>query len=381
MHTNLTARQTREGKFLLRAPLVAVPLLTLIFWGLGGGKAAFGSKVVLHGFEMRIPPARVASIVKLDKLEYYEAAKRDSAALAQKSRIENSYAKVLGLPDSGSALVRRVQEQLGAVKRAVGARGVMGAGGAHRAIAAAGVPRAAAAVGRVAEGPNLEKLERMMTVLQRDEGGNSEIAQLTAVLDRLAALQTDVRQDTVQRRAAAMMPKRGGATIKALPDADDTTRGFDSAAIEAIVPEAQVVVSGGELRLELVRDVLVGAVRVSAGTPVYGTVSLSGERLRVAINGIVWQERVLPVSMQVDDEDGLAGIYIPGAPVTDAVRESMGNEVGAIGPTVLNTGVTGQAIDAGVSLGRQLIGKKIRPVRVTVPAGYRVLLHPSMASL
>lgn len=369
MTTNLTARETREGKFLLRAPLVAVPLLTLIFWGLGGGTSTAAGKISYHGFDMRIPAAHVASIVKLDKLEYYEAAKRDSAAERQKERIENSYAKVLGIADSGSALVHAVEVKLGAVKR------VMAAG--ERLTVAGGSGMTA----RGAEGPNLEKLEQMMAVLQHDEGGNTEIAQLTAVLDRLATIQTGTRRDTLVQRSAAVAARRAVATIKALPDADDTTHGFDSAAIEAVVPEEQVVVSGGELRLELVRDMLVSGTRIAAGTPVYGLVSLSGERLRVAINSIVWQDRVLQVSLQVDDEDGLAGIFIPGAPMTDAARESMGSEVGGIGPTVLNTGVTGQAIDAGVNLGRQLIGKKIRPVRVTVPAGYRVLLHPQNLSL
>jgi hypothetical protein len=375
MKTILTTRQIREGKFLLRAPLIAVPLLTLVFWGLGGGKSrAENDKVVFHGFEMRLPAAHVASIVKRDKLEYYEAAKRDSAAAGQRERMEDSYAKGLGLDSShGSALVHAVQEKLGAVKRVLArgavSRDVVGPRGGLGSRSVVGVRRGV-------EGPNLEKLEQMMTVLQRDEGGNTEIAQLTAVLDRLAVLQ-GVREDTVRRKAAsAVAAKRAVAVIKALPDDDDTARGFDSAAIEAIVPEEQVLVSGGELRLELVRDVLVDGRRIPAGTPVFGTVSLSGERLRVSINSIVWQERVLPVALQVDDEDGLTGIYIPGAPVTDAARESLGSEVGAIGPTVVNTGVAGQAVDAGVSLGRQLIGKKIRPVRVTVPAGYRVLLHP-----
>ena len=57
---------------------------------------------------MRIPPTHVASIVKLDKMECYEAAKRDSAAERQKERIGNSYAKVLGLPDSSFELVHAV---------------------------------------------------------------------------------------------------------------------------------------------------------------------------------------------------------------------------------------------------------------------------------
>jgi hypothetical protein len=228
--------------------------------------------------------------------------------------------------------------------------------------------------------PDLQRLEKIITNLQHDEGGNSEIAGLTSVVEKLAALQSPHR-DTVARRLMSAM-KQSGLSVRALPDVDDTIRGgFDSLAIEAMVPEEEVLVSGEELRLELVRDILLDGRRIPAGTPVYGVASLSGERLRVTISAIAWQDRIFPVNLQVDDEDGLTGIHIPGAPVTDAVRESMSSEAGAIGPTVMPTGLAGQALNAGVSLGRSLVGKRVRPVRVTVPAGYRVLLHPQNVTL
>jgi conjugative transposon TraM protein len=165
-------------------------------------------------------------------------------------------------------------------------------------------------------------------------------------------------------------------SVKAVPDPEDSVRGFDSMAMEAVIPEAQVLLTGGELRLELASNLLIAGHRVPAGTPVYGTASLSGERLRVTISAIAWQEHSYPVNLQVDDEDGLPGIYIPGAPMTDAARESAGSDIGSIGPTMVSTGLAGQAADAGMTLARSLIGKKVRPVRVTIPAGYRVLLHP-----
>jgi hypothetical protein len=57
------------------------------------------------------------------------------------------------------------------------------------------------------------------------------------------------------------------------------------------------------------------------------------------------------------------------------VRESAEEATGDIGPTVLSTTLAGQAAGAGVGLARSLIAKKVRPVKVTVPAGYRVFLH------
>jgi hypothetical protein len=125
----------------------------------------------------------------------------------------------------------------------------------------------------------------------------------------------------------------------------------------------------------------VGGQRIPRGTPVYGQVALNGERLRVVVVAICWQERVFPVNLVVDDEDGLAGIHIPGAPSADAVRETTSQELGSFGPEILSTTLAGQAAGAGVTLARSMIGKKVRMVRVTVPAGYRVILHVQNAGL
>ena len=214
-----------------------------------------------------------------------------------------------------------------------------------------------------------------MGVLRKSEAGvgsDPEMAQLNGVLEKLVAAQRplgirDSVRGTVARRAVVI--------VRAVRDEDDTLGAIDSTSIEAIVPEEQVLVSGGELRLELAQAIEVGGVRVPRGTPVYGLVSLSGERLRVAITAITWLGRVWPVNLVVEDQDGGAGIYIPGAPVADAVRESEGQAAGDLGPTILSTTLAGQAAGAGVNLARSMIGKKVRLVRVTVPAGYRVFLH------
>ena len=444
----LTARQLREKKFLLRAPLPAIALLTLLFWGLGGGKTRAGGPVA-KGFDMGLPAAHVKPIAKLDKMGYYEQAQRDSAIARQKARMEANYARVLGIDSAQTpeAVAHVVQTKLEQVKRVLagesvnrgGSRpatdpgGFVRSGGQHndglgRDIYASdqldanarriipGRPNANAGgtMPFLQPNPNLERLEKTMTALQRDDAGNAELSGLAAVLEKLTNLQAP--HETGQHRAEQTV-RRPALIVKALPDADDTIRQygfaqgsdslrrygsaqggdslrrygfarasdslrrFDSTAIEAVVPEEQVLVSGGELKLELTRDILLDNHRIPAGTSLYGIASLSGERLRVTISAIAWQNRVFPVQLQVDDEDGLAGIYIPGAPLTDAARESVASEIGAVGPTVVSTGLAGQAANAGMTLARSLISKKVRPVRVTVPAGYHVLLHPKIDGL
>ena len=390
----LNAREIREKRVLFRAPLAVVPVLVLLFWFCGGGRGrAFAAA---HGFDMVIPAAHVVSITKTDKMGYYEKAKRDSVAARQRARMEASYAKVLGIDSAHSpeVVAKEVLEKVEAVKKALAA----GRSGARLARSPAGtydrLPRMPA--------PDLSRLERIASSLQHDDAGGAEISGLAAVVEKLAALQAPKRDSGVRRRE--VVPQRPVSVVRALPDAGDSLlddgplrregalpggalRGgegrswFDSSVIEAIVPEEQVLVSGGELKLELVRDILVDGRRIVAGTTLFGIVSLSGERLRVAVSAVACQGRVFPLQLQVDDEDGLAGIYIPGAPMMDASRESVSSEIGAVGPTVVSTGLAGQAANAGITLTRSLIGKKVRPVWVTVPAGYHVLLHPKNEGL
>ena len=389
----LTALQVRQGKFLLWAPLPAILLLTLLFLGLGGGKTRAGGPVA-NGLDMRLPAAHVPSIAKLDKMGYYEKAQRDSAAARQKARMEAGYARVLGIDSAHTpeAIAHVVQTKLDQVKRVLaGESGNRGGSAAAAELSRSVRPvgESNAGLGRaqyasVQSNPSFERLEKAMTALQHDDAGNAELSGLTAVLEKLTKLQAP--HETVQHRPE-QTPRRPALLVKALPDPDDTIRRygaakeFDSTVIEAVVPEEQVLVSGGELKLELTRDILLDNHRIPAGTALYGIASLSGERLRVTVGSIAWQDRVFPVELQVDDEDGLAGIYIPGAPLTDATRESVSSEIGAVGPTVVSTGLAGQAANAGMTLARSLISKKVRPVRVTVPAGYHVLLHPKIDGL
>lgn len=379
----LTAREIRESQFLLRAPLFAVPLLTVFFWAFGGGKGlASSGKGIVKGLLMRLPPPHVMPVTKLDKMGYYELAKKDSTAELEKKRIADHYARRLGLDDgSGDPVVRKVQEKLGELKLAMAGKRTVGQAGHGGNVAKTmGVRRVEDPVAVGMADRAMEKLQRMMNGLQRADGGNPEIAQLSAVLDKLVAVQRP-RVDSGRERG--LVPGRGTMTaerrvllsVKAVPDEEDTLPGFDSSAIEAIIPDDQVLVSGGELHMELLTAIVVGGQRIPSGSELYGLVSLTGERLRVVVSGIAWSGRVLPVDLEVRDEDGLAGIYIPGAPVEDAVRESAGQELEAVGPTLLTTNLAGQAAGAGLNFARSLIGKKIRPVKVTIPAGYHVLLH------
>jgi conjugative transposon TraM protein len=144
--------------------------------------------------------------------------------------------------------------------------------------------------------------------------------------------------------------------------------------MDAWVTETQTLMSGTRIVMELGHDLLVGGLLIPRGTPVYGHASLSGERLMVGIQSITWEGRVYRVALSVYDQDGLPGIYIPGMQDAQSLKESAGQDVGSFGPELLSPTLAGQAAGAGIQAARNMIGRKIKTVRVVVPAGYRLLL-------
>jgi conjugative transposon TraM protein len=161
---------------------------------------------------------------------------------------------------------------------------------------------------------------------------------------------------------------------------------FDSVAAKsapemiAMVPDEQTLAGGERIRLELGEDLLIGRQLIPRGIPIYGTTSLSGDRLIVFIHSINWDEHVYPVSLQVYDQDGLPGIYIPGVPGTESLKESANQDIGSLGTEAFSPTLAGQAAGAGIDAARSMLAKKIRRVRVVVPADYRLILKDGRKS-
>lgn len=144
--------------------------------------------------------------------------------------------------------------------------------------------------------------------------------------------------------------------------------------LKAMVPETETLADGSMIRLALSDDLYVGDILVPAGTLLYGTIRLHAERMLVDIRSLVSEDQIMPVSLSVYDLDGLEGIHIPGAAARTSLKTSGAGAVENIGLTTLDPSWGARAADAGIRAAKSLISKKVRQVRVTVRAGYRVLL-------
>ena len=155
---------------------------------------------------------------------------------------------------------------------------------------------------------------------------------------------------------------------------NDTTTEKEQNIIEAEIQQTQTLLSGSTIKLSSATDFYVNGILIPKGNLLYGIASLNGERLNIAITSIHYQNNLLPVSLSVYDLDGLQGLYIPGSISRDAAKQSGSEAVNNIGISTLDPSIAVQAAGAGIQAAKSLINKKVKQIKVTVKAGYQVLL-------
>ena len=157
----------------------------------------------------------------------------------------------------------------------------------------------------------------------------------------------------------------------------------DKNSIRACVYQTITLSNGKELQLRLLEPMRAGDMLIPANTIMTGSAKISGERLQIVINSIQHAENIIPVEMTVYDMDGIQGIFVPNSDEIKAVKEiaaNMGTSMGS-SITITDDATSQLAADLGRSAIQgtaQYVSAKMREVKVTLKAGYKVLLLPKV---
>lgn len=423
-----TPKMIRQRKFLLVLPLLALPFLTMIFWALGGGKMqqvdAQAKKQV--GFNINLPDANVKDDKPMDKMSYYDQAKLDSAKFQELIKNDPNY-QALAMMDTTPA-VKETDDSLGNV---IGKKGlntsIYGNSKGYNDPNTDKIYRKLAELNKEMNKPipssdkgdsednehyvdndskyhnnatvnssDVDRLERMMQMANQPGTQDPEMQQLDGMLDKILDVQYPNRVEEKLRQASevrkgevfAVASKTKDNNISLLDNArvqSDGSNGFYSLdnttntdeaqnAIQAVIHETQTIVDGSTVKLRLVNDVFINGIRIPKDNFVFGIASLRGERLGIKISSVRYNNSLFPVQLSVYDMDGLDGIYIPGAITRDVAKQSADRSMQTIGLTSLDPSWQAQAAGAGLEAVKTLFSKKVKLVKVTVKAGYQVLL-------
>ena len=151
--------------------------------------------------------------------------------------------------------------------------------------------------------------------------------------------------------------------------------------IKACVHGDQTITSGQSVRLRLMEDMRVGKHVLPRNTLITGEGSIKGERLDSEILQVEHNGTIIPVELTVHDNDGQAGIFIPGSMEASAAKEMAANLGQNLGTSISITNQSagdqllsevGRGAIQGVS---QYISKKMREEKVHLKSGYTLMLY------
>jgi len=335
-------------KRLLRLPVIVIPFLLFIFYSLGGGRGAAGEQqAVVPGFNTELPGARFDKQKQArNKLEFYKQADQDSIRRREYQRQDPNFRKVVDsaqhrvmIADDGKAdeLIQRLDRLKQTIQQPPPAQVVQHAS-LLQPLPARERPRLERRSDTVEEDPQLEKLNTMLDKIIRIQHPGSEIA----------------------------------APVSGMPEAPDTAV---SNSLPAVTQENQVLVAGATIALRLTEEARINGVSFPRDQLLYGVVSINNDRMLITINSIRREQGIYPVALQVYDLDGLPGIHIPGSLGRETVKQSADQSINSLGLVGLDASPMAQVTNAGVMTARSLLSRKVRLLRVTVRAGYQVLLR------
>lgn len=404
MKSNAQAQKGKRRKLLLLLPLFILPFVTLLFWAMGGGSGSPEGTETKKGFNLRLPSAQFREDKAMDKLHYYDQASQDSTTLEELRKKDPNY-RFAGSDSAAAAVAEtgglkmepyqspqeeKVYHRLEALQRAISQP----------------APSTPPSVRLDSPQPDTSRYEAEMNQLLQSVDTPSEpdpeMQQISGMLETILDLQYPQRMEQKLKEASARNRGRiyGVATqqeqnligsISTIQDTitglfargnghagfyglEDQTAMLQDNAIQAVVAETQTVVNGATVKMLLAQDIYVNGNKIPRNTYIYGTASLKGERLAVAITTIRHGNSIYPVELAVFDLDGLGGIYIPGAINRDVAKASADRSVQTLGVTTLSDSWGAQAAGAGIEAAKGLFSRKVKLIKVTLKAGYGILL-------
>lgn len=412
----MNANIEKNKKMLLVLPSLVVPFAIMLFWALGGGKSAAqttGDHVA--GLNTQVPGAHLKKDSAENKLTLYEQAEKDSLKFDE-ARKDDPYYHA----DSDS-VKQPITSTASIIPKGYGSLGGMPAGFANTSRSQLDenerqitmklaeinkqinqpAPQVSQADNYTGGNISEEQLSRLQSQLQ--QAGNNkpdpQLQQLSDMLDKIADVENPgvarekLKEESEKKRGqvfsiATSKPENTVSTLDnnsgdGIVNAGNGFYSFDEPAAEAdsqntvgaVIAATQTLVNGSTVKLRLTNDIYINGTLIPQNTFVYGIAGLSGERLEIKISNIRYKKSLYPVSLSVFDLDGLDGVYIPGAITRDVAKESADQSIQNLGMMSYDPSLGAQAATAGITAAKTLFSRKVRLIKVTVKAGYQVLLR------
>jgi conjugative transposon TraM protein len=144
--------------------------------------------------------------------------------------------------------------------------------------------------------------------------------------------------------------------------------------VPAVIHSDQVVEQGSTVKMRLLQDVQLEGHLIPRNSFLYGTCSMTGNRLSIQATSVQFQGNLLPVTLKAFDIDGNEGLNIPGSIDRDALKQGAAQGVSSADMLTLSPSLGAQAAGIAIQTGKALTGRKIKSVKIHLKANYQLLL-------
>lgn len=160
---------------------------------------------------------------------------------------------------------------------------------------------------------------------------------------------------------------------------NETVSSQNRNSIRAVIHETKLLVSESSVTLRLSEPMKLGKTVIPSGTILKASGKFKGGRLQLKISSIEFNGVIHPVEINIHDNDGQLGLYIPDSPEQTALTDIAGNMSQNSGTNIMMTQSAGQQVAADLTRGlvqgvSGYFQKKVRLPKVTVKSGHQVFL-------
>ena len=226
----------------------------------------------------------------------------------------------------------------------------------------------------------MDRLEGLMKMMKDDKQyTDPEMQQLDKMLEKIIAIQHPEQERVKVQVAMDTSSINLATTVQSTPAGFYTSISLDTGSlkqrsIQAEVYNTQTLVNGSTIQLIILQDVYIQNIFLPQGTKIYGTCTFDNDRLKVQVSYIKNQQLIINVKMEAYDLDGLPGLYIPGNISRDVLTQSASEITQSFGMSSVDPSLVAKATEAGIDMAKNLLSKKVKPLKVSVKAGYQLLL-------
>jgi hypothetical protein len=351
----MITQEERKRKMLLFLPLLVLPFMALGFYALGGGKGDgnLQAATVTKGINTELPSAKLKKDDAKDKMSLYNQAQRDSASARSRSAAgafaalgwdTSKYQHAIKTSaNSASVNEAKINERLAQISQQVNKPEPVKPNVSN--YTSTGTPSL-----------DLDRLEKLLKQKQTANQPDPEMQQLNTMLDKIMQIQNP----GLAKEKQADKPASKDSAFKAIP---------------AIIDGNQKVAPGGVVKLLLQDTIRMNGVIIPKGQTVFGSCSVTNQRLLLDIKNIRLGTAIIPVNLTVFSLDGMAGIAAPEAELSEAAGSGANGALENMQFLSADYSLGTQAATAGISAAKSLLGKKVRKIRVKLHGGQTVLLR------